>query len=218
MDKYNKNNLDIDLEKLIDKGRKAMLSDFDKNYQTQEQTLDLIANGIRHADFNGFQDNKLIWNIAGYINIISYDLKVITRDLTFSRNDWQKRLYARQASLIIYEAVTDLFNLLGKDFKDLTKNRLDITEFEPALKDVRKNLNEFKTTYSEKLYTIRNVATAHRDNEVLKQLEIIHKINWSETLGIISKFDGIINNLAKVVMAIINKGLRELSELKKTVK
>ena len=202
-----KNSLDNSLEKLTDKNKASMLSDYEKNYEKQEQNLDLIINSIKYAESKNLQDIKLIWNIAGYINIISYDLKIIARDLTFSRNDWQKRVYARQASLIIYEATDDLFKLLGKDFIELTKNRLDISEFQDDLKDVRKNLNIFKETYSKKLETIRNVATAHRDKDVLKQIETIRQINWSESLQMITKFDVIINNLAKVIMQAINKGL-----------
>lgn len=204
---YKKNSLDRSLEKLTDKNKNSMLVDYEKNYDIQEKNLNLISDSIRYAESKNFQDIKLVWNIAGYINIISYDLKIITRDLTFSRNDWQKRFYARQASLIIYEAINDLFKLLGKDFVELTKNRLDISEFQDDLKNVRKDLNIFKETYSEKLETIRNVATAHRDKDVLKQIETIRQINWAESLQMITKFDGIINNLAKVIMKAINKGL-----------
>ena len=214
MDNYNKCSLDKVLEDSISKERENLMFIFDTNFQTQEQTFSLIIDSIRHAKFNNFHDNKLIWNIAGFINIISYDLKIIGRDLTFAQTEWQKRHYARQAYLIIYESVDSLFELLGKDFKDLTHNRLNISEFDEILKDIRKDLNLFKTTYKDKLYEIRNVAIAHRDIEVIKQVEIIQQINWHETIQTISQFDNILNKLGSFCTSLINKGLSDLGELK----
>ena len=214
MKDYNKNSVDSDLEKLIDKNRANMVETYEKNFQIQEQTLELIINSLRHTKFNSFKDNEIIWNIAGYVNIISYDLKIITRDLTFSRSEWQKRHYARQACLIIYESIDDLFKLLGKEFIELTKNRLDITELKADLKEIRQDLNTFKSGYSEKLNEIRNVSIAHRDNEVLKQIELIQQISWSDAIGMIMQYDVILNKLGKFLTKLINKGLADLSELK----
>ncbi len=214
MDNYNKSSLDKELEDLISKDRENLMSIYNTNFQTQEQTFALIVDSIKHAEFNKLYDNKLIWNIAGFINIISYDLKIIGRDLTFAQTEWQKRHYARQACLIMYESIDSLFELLGKDFKELTQNRLNISELNEVLKDIRKDLNLFKSTYKDKLYEIRNVAIAHRDNEVLKQVEIIQQINWHETIQTISQFDNILNKLGSFCISLINKGLSDLTELK----
>lgn len=206
--------MDSNLEKLVANDKDNLSLTYDKNFQTQEQTLDLIINSIKHAEFNSFHDNKLLWNIAGYINIISFDLKVIGRDLTFSQHEWQKRHYARQACLIIYESIDGLFELLGKEFKELTSKRLDISREQADLKEIRKDLNLFKETYSKKLVEIRNVAIAHRDNNVLKQIEIIQQINWYDTFQMISVFDRILNKLGKFSQSLINNGLQDLQELK----
>lgn len=214
MDDYNKNSFDKDLENLISKDRANLMSIYDTNFQTQEQTFSLIVDSIEHAEFNNFNDNKLIWNIAGFINIISYDLKIIARDLTLAQTEWQKRHYARHACLIIYESIDSLFQLLGKDFRDLTQKRLNILELEEMLTEIREDLKLFKTNYSKKLYEIRNVAVAHRNNEVLKQVRIIKQINWNDTIQMISQFDNILNKLGAFCQSLINKGLRDLTELK----
>jgi hypothetical protein len=214
MDDYNKSSLDKDLENLISKERSNLISIYDTNFQTQEQTFSLIVDSIEHAEFNNFNDNKLIWNIAGFINIISYDLKIIARDLTFAQTEWQKRHYARHACLIIYESIDSLFQLLGKDFRDLTQMRLNIIELEEMLTEIREDLKLFKTNYSKKLYEIRNVAVAHRNNEVLKQVRIIKQINWNDTIQMISQFDNILNKLGSFCTSLINKGLSDLPELK----
>lgn len=214
MTNYNTNSVDRDLEDLIAKDKSNMAETYEKNFQTQEHTLSVIVNGIKHAKLNSFKDSEIIWNISGYVNIISYDLKIITQDITFATGEWQKRHYIRQACLIIYESIDDLFNLLGKDFKDLTKNRLNITEFEADLTEIRKNLNIFKSSYSEILNKIRNVSIAHRDNEVLKQIEIIQQINWSNSIGMIMQYDVVLNDLGRFLQKLINKSLSDLNELK----
>ncbi|MCW3105547.1 MAG: hypothetical protein JWQ09_53 [Segetibacter sp.] len=214
MTEYNKNIIDKDLEKLIDQDKAQLTQTYEQNFQTQEQTLSIIVSSLRHTKFNNFKDNEIIWNISGYVNIISYDIKIITRDLTFARSEWQKRHYARQACLIIYESMDDIFKLLGKEFNNLTKNRLDITELQVELKEIRQNLNTFKLGYSEKLYEIRNVSIAHRDNEVLKQIELIQQISWYDTIEMIMQYDVILNRLGAFLTKLIGKGLADLSELK----
>jgi hypothetical protein len=214
MDDYNKSSFDKDLENLISNDRANLMSIYDTNFKTQEQTFSLIVDSIEHAEFNNFNDNKLIWNIAGFINIISYDLKIIARDLTLAQTEWQKRHYARHACLIIYESIDSLFQLLGKDFRDLTQNRLNIVELEEILTEIREDLKLFKTNYSKKLYEIRNVAVAHRNNEVLKQVRIIKQISWNDTIQMISQFDNILNKLGAFCQSLINKGLSDLTELK----
>ncbi|HTA62990.1 MAG TPA: hypothetical protein VK835_11060 [Bacteroidia bacterium] len=211
---YNINSCDIELEGLLDQDKVSTLANFETSHQKQEKTIEEIVNGVKHAEASGFKDTKTLWNIAGYLNITSYDLQIIARDLMFSRNEWQKRVYARQACLIIHESSKNLLVLFGKDFIELTRNRLDISEFQNNLNNIKKDLKKFTDTYYEDLVKIRNVATAHRENDVLKQIEIIHQINWSVSLSIISKFNNIINNLSRALIDIINKGFIELPELK----
>lgn len=213
MIKYNTTDKDIDLEKELDKKKSSILQDYEKNFLTQEQTLDQIVIGIEHTEYNNFKDNKLIWNIAGNVSIISYDLKIIVRDLTFATSEWQKRHYGRNACLLVYESLDDLFDLLGKDFNELTKNRLDIADLQNDLKIIRADLNNFKAIYSEYLKTIRHFTTAHRDKEVLKQVYIIKQINWSQCLQMALSFNQILDKLGKFLDALVKKGIKKLTEL-----
>jgi hypothetical protein len=213
MNNYNTSAHDSELEGLIDAEKVNLSNSYNQSFSTMEQTLELIIAGLRHSEHNNFKDTKLLYNIAGYINIIAYDLKIITKDLSFSRNEWEKRVYTRQASLILYEAVGDLLKLLGKDFKNITKNRLDITEYEDGLNNIRGLLNVFKETNFQRLYKVRNVATAHRDKDILKQIDTILQINCAEMLNLLFEFNKIVYDLAKIIMQIITKALSELEEL-----
>lgn len=213
MIKYNINDYDKELEEQLSNNKDSILNDYERNFLIQEASLDQIIIGLEHLEHNKFKDNKIIWNIAGNISLVSYDLKIIIRDMSFAKSDWQKRHYARQGCLLILESIDNFFKLLGNDFKNLTAHKLDITAHQQDLKNIRASLNEFKTEYAEDLKNIRNFVTAHRDNEALKQAYIIKQINWSQCINIATKFNQILDKLGKLLGILITKGLAELSEL-----
>ena len=212
---YNINETDIILAEKIKSQKKDFYLMFQKNFETQEKTLEEFIKGINHAQFNNFKDTRFIWNIAGFINIISFDLKVIGQDLMLAENEWQKRYYARQACLIIYESTNDFFDLLGKDFKEIVFSKICDCKVEEELNTIRKQLNSFKTEHFDNLQLIRNTAIAHRDNDIMKQINTIQSICWSDTLGLISSYDKILNQLGGLFQQLINIGLTKFEELQK---
>jgi hypothetical protein len=212
---FKKSDTDKELEKLIVKQKNSLRLSFKKNFETQQNTLGIFLKAINHADRNGFGDTKLIWNIAGFINIVSLDLKIVGQDLTFAEDEWQKRYYARQACLIIYESLNDLFDLMGKDFKDLISDKIKNDSINGELNRIRKDLNDFKNVHFDTLKEIRNTSIAHKDNNIISQIEIIKNINWSDTIGLITQFDKILNDLGSLFQKLINLGLENFEELKK---
>jgi hypothetical protein len=211
---YKINETDIILAGNIQRQKKDFYSTFRKNFETQEKTLDIFINGINHARHNGFEDTKFIWNIAGFINIISFDLKVVGQDLMLAENEWQKRYYARQACLIIYESLNDFFDLLGKDFKMIVSAKICDSKVEEELLTIRKELNSFKSEHFNKLQEIRNIAIAHRDNDSMIQINTIVSICWSDTLMLVTGYDKILNKLGQLFQRLINIGLDNFDELK----
>jgi hypothetical protein len=184
---------------------------YEKRFKVQEQTLSTIIKTIVGLKVDSPSEIKVLWNIAGFVNIISYDIKVITRDMILAQDEWLKRHYARQACLIIYESINDLFELLGKDFRRILR-AIQIDDLHLEFKAFRSDLNLFKDKYHKKLYTIRNMSIAHRDKQVLKQLSSIIQIDSNEILSITFEFEGILQNLEdflqkfhKEVMKIIEK-------------
>jgi len=212
---YKINDTDIILADKMQKQKKFLKSTFQNNFDTQEKTLELFIQGINHAQFNSFTDTKLIWNIAAFINIISFDLKVVSQDLMLAENEWQKRYYSRQVSLIIYESINDFFDLLGKDFRELISLKICDKKVEEELMTVRKDLNSYKSKYFDKLKGIRNTAIAHRDNDSIKQIRTIIDICWSDTIEMVTSYDRILNQLGQIFQGLINIGLSNFEELKK---
>lgn len=157
-----------------------------------------------------FDDNKFIWNISGFVNLISIDVKTIQVGMYFAETEWHKRFYARQICTIMYESSKDIFELLGKSFKDLISKRIDITSFELELKNIRSRLNNFQSMYSTYLQTVRNNTAAHKDQNILNQLNIITNINWSDIMRTTMEFESIINDLGTFLQKLINSGLENL--------
>ncbi|RKD88155.1 AbiU2 domain-containing protein [Mangrovibacterium diazotrophicum] len=214
MPDYKINKTDKLLSENIRNRKEEMQLMFSRNLETHEQLLDLLFNGTNHANYNGFKDTKLIWNIAAFTITISYDLKVIGQDLMLAENEWQKRLHARHACLIIYESINDFFDLLGKEFKTLVAIKICNEEIEEELNKVRSELNSYKRKYFNKLKEIRNTSIAHRDNDSLKQINTIINLSWSDTIELVTNFDIILTDLGKIIQVIIYAGLDDFNELK----
>ena len=211
---YNITEVDREFQELLAPKLEEFDSQFSKNLFTQEATLTMIAEAVRRSEFNNFKNNKQIWNAACYINIISYDLKIIAKNLTFSKLEWEKRYFARQAGLLIYEASSDIFELLGKEFRTIISPLSEIDLLNSMLKEITTNLNLFNSTYKDKLKQLRNTSIAHRDLNSIQQLEVIYSLSWVDSINIVSAFDRIINSVGAFLQKVMDKSVREFQELK----
>lgn len=209
---YNITDTDREFERLLKDRFADFEKDFDKNFFTQEATLELLSTGVNISDTLNYKSNRLIWNVACFINIASYDLKVIVKSMIFSKREWEKRLFARQACLLVYETMNDIFDLLGKDFRKIISELADKETFEKRLKHISKELNTYKDTYFTQLKLIRNVSIAHRDKDTLEQLKVIQSISWVDTVNMVSGFDRILNTTGKLLQDLTNKS-KELDNL-----
>ena len=202
------------LEANIQKEKKSLELSFDKTFDTQEKTLTLIVKSIEHSRFNKFEESALIWNLAGYINLVSYDFKIIVRDLTFSNKEWQKRLYSRQAYLLVYESMDDILELFGKKLRFSIKNFKNYNILIQELQHIIGKLNSFKSEHEQIIKSIRHNTIAHRDHDVLNQLKTILTINWVDSFYLFKKYDDILNNLGALTQKLINESNEELSRSK----
>lgn len=181
-----------------------------QNFEVQEKTLSFLVYGLEHANYNNFNTVSAIWNISGYVNLISYDLKIIGRDLTFAEKDWQKKLYARQAYLLIYESMNDILQLLGKNLRVAISNFADFEIYKLKIQVITSRLNTFKSNYETIIKTVRHTAIGHRDKDMLIQLKSIESIVWYNSIQIVTEFDSILNDLGSVCQELMNRSLDEI--------
>ncbi len=206
---------DIELERLLTEQKETFEKSFQENYAAQQATLNIFQKSIEHCDFNKFSDNRTIWNFASYVSIISFDLKTVGEHLFFTRNEWGKRYFARQSALLVYEALNDIPNLAGKDFREIIGKFSNSEVLLLELKQCLKLINEYKRVYFDRLKEIRHNCVGHRDEDSIKQITIIISLSWSQAIEFTTKFDNVLTNFGKFLQKIINISLDESKELKK---
>lgn len=198
---------ELDLQSLIKKDKAKLLKDFEANYSVQEQSLSIFTQSVDYCTMNGYDSDKLIWNAAGAINIISLDLKHLVADMMLTENEWKKRLHGRTVSMLIYESLNDVFEILGKDFKAIIQNLPNFPSINKDLTSIKKQLNDFKDKYFEILKRIRNVVIAHRDRDIQLQIQTITNMGWLTVFNCAQEFDKILNALGPILQKIINSSL-----------
>jgi hypothetical protein len=210
---YNISDTDRDFEALLTPSKlREIDAQFDNNFFTQEATFELLSLGVQTASKLKFESSRIVWNAACFVNILSYDLKIIVRAMMNSKREWEKRMYARQGALLIYEAINDIFELLGKSFRDIIATLPDKESIEASLIEIRTSLNSFKDMNFDKIKEIRHVAAAHRDQDTLKLLQTIYSISWTDSFNICSAFDKIVNKLGAVLQTLTAR-VKELEGL-----
>ena len=182
-----------------------MEKDFSNNFDIQEKTLSIVVGGLEHANFNSFTTASIVWNISGYLNLVSYDLKIIGRDLMFAEKDWQRKLYARQAYLLIYESMNDFLELLGKPLRNAISEFSDADVYRQKIQTIAGQMNKFKAEYESTIKSVRHSAIGHRDKNMLTQLQAIQSISWLEATQILSRYDAIVRDLGAVCQQLMNR-------------
>ena len=193
------------LAQKIKESQNELEKDFNNNFDIQEKTLSVIVGGLEHANFNKFSAASTVWNISGYLNLVSYDLKIIGRDLMFAEKDWQRKLYARQAYLLIYESMNDFLQLLGKPLREAVSHFSDAEICKEKIQTIAKKMNTFKAERENTLKLVRHTAIGHRDKDMLVQLQAIQSIGWLEATQILSQYDAIVRELGAVCQDLMNR-------------
>jgi hypothetical protein len=206
---YNITEDDRKFAELVKADKETLEKNFENALEKVEHTLNLFAEPIILSQEFGLDKNKTFWNIARYISIVSLDLKILAKHQAFSVNEWEKRFFARQIALLIYESVDDLLVFLGKPFIKIAVDFRQDQGFTIRLNEVRKSLNIFKEKNSKRLQSIRNTSLAHRDKDTSLQLKTIYSISWVEFVNLCSEFDGIINQVGEFLETLMRKGIND---------
>jgi len=208
---FKKNGVDSILMPKMKEYGKQLSIDIAKNIAYQQATLDEFVIGMNECDKKGLINTKIVWNLSAFVNIISIDLKIITRDLALAEDDWSQRHYIRQAYLLIYEFYYTYYNE-QKDYYILINEKLNILELDSQKKEVVLELREYKKQNEKTFHIIRNKTIAHRDKDVMLQIEMIENLNYSEAIDLITKFDSILNKLGGFMQGVIAIGMDNLSK------
>lgn len=206
---YNISDDDLKFAALVKQDRAKLESNFANTIQKVETTLNLFSDTISLAKQYNLDKNSVFWNTARYVNIVSLDLKLLSKHQAFAETEWEKRLFARQISLLIYESLDDILSLLGKEFKIIANDYREDDSFSELLNDIRKKLNSFKSAHYEKIKAYRNNSIAHRDKDTNEQIKHIYSISWLDSVNMSSEFDRILNELGTFLEIIMRGGISD---------
>ncbi len=149
-----------------------------------------------------YSDFKFILNIQCYIVTLSMDIKSTQKSLYFEKLEWCRRNAARQMCTLLYEACCDIPELFGKQFWNLITNRVSSDVFKNKYKSVRKKINKYTKDNEGFFKTVRNNASAHRDNNAFKQISVTENINWLGLAKKVLEFEDITKLFAKITLEV----------------
>lgn len=234
---YNVNEVDRQLESLLKSERDDILTSLNSSMSIGELSLELIITSIKHCKQQisnidkhflqknnsvslrnalitrrkAFEDNLAIWNLCGHIQLTSIQVKDVQKRLYAEEtNELQKRMAIGEASLLIYESSKVIIDCTGKDFMDFLNKVLTQKQLE-GFKPLRKELTTFREGNSKCLKDIRVKTVAHRDLDILNQLDVIEELNWSDCIQLLLDYEKILNSFGAFLSSLIPLGMAQLA-------
>ena len=232
---YKESPLDRFLQQRISDNAKELKNTLMETLQEEQQCLEEIRFSINHCKENlvaceklikkhngysskmlvskksAFEDNLNIWNLLGHIQMASIEMKEFLKRLSVENiDDWEQRTIIKSAHTAIYETSKKLVDGTGKIFVFI--NRYFPSYDYSELASSRKELTTFRDNNTSELTRIRKGIDAHRENDIVAQLETIEGLHLSNAVELINEYGMIINKLGHTVKTIIELGLKRLQE------
>lgn len=192
-------NEDKDVIDFIKRNERSLRDSWKHKLKVLEGTLQVVAEGVKEANRQKLKPVELIWNLAGYVNAVAFDLAVTGELLMFERDQWKRRCFARMAAVNVYESSLDLPNMTGKEFRKEVLALPDSENFLELLGLKIKKIGKFKVSHQSWLKEIRLFCAAHRDQQLGNQLRVVFEISPTKVLRVMAEFDGLLVELGQVL-------------------
>lgn len=204
---YNNSEIDRILIGKLFSNKVSLKKDLDKNINNQISTLEIIVEGLYKLKKDNSPIFYEIFNLAALINISSIDYIITLKNLYFAENDWDRRYYIRQGYLIVFEFFKTYYSN-NKSFS-IIRDSINESSLLDVEKEISIDLRIFKRANENILEKIRNSTIAHREKNALFQIDLIEKLNYSESISILLSFYDIILKLGKYNQLLINYSLNK---------
>ncbi len=199
---YGPDTLDAEeIREYIANNRSELRQGWKEKQSTLEKLLVVMKNGLDEAKHQKLPQIEVIWNAAAYITLISSDLAVLGELQMFEESEWKRRYHARNAALLIFEALSDLSDVLGHEFRKAVKV---LPTGEDLLREVnaaQKALSKIRNRHDSELKNIRDFAAAHRDNSAANQLGVVFDLQPAKIFRLSADFDSALNILGTASQA-----------------
>lgn len=159
---------------------------------TQEFLATLVALRAREQT-----DVEIIWNAACHINVVEHDICWFLYFTTTTGDVWARRAVARVLATLIYEAVEDLQELLGKKFIDACSQAGAYREIDGAYRASKRKLSTFSKQHVALLKKIRHNAGAHKESDAIDFLAVVTGVDPDKIVIVACDFSTILVELGR---------------------
>ena len=188
----------------------VLRAQFNDKFEKLEQMLPVIHSVQETAKAKGLTHLDLIWNVSGYICVCIFDLGITLYPLISEGGEWRRRVQARQAAIILYEAAKDIPQMLGGAFRESISSIPECAALLPALNDAIRPINSFWAKHREGLKLIRVKAAAHRDQDLGELMAVILSFDPDRILELGMELDRHLNGLSQVLQQLNAAALASL--------
>ena len=193
------------------------LNEFKKMLSHCQGQLSLIDKSISEhgpskvmmAKKRAFEEEQILLNVAALAQQCSFETKGYQLLLYFEKNENTQARIIVNVSIMMYEWCEKLLGVSGKQLQDIAKRLL--TQNHVVLINVaRKRVSDFYKNEKSTLYEIRNNVGAHRDQDFMKQMDVIDSLSWSDTLERFHEFEKATLAFGKALTALMDAGLKQI--------
>lgn len=204
------------LENTIAEGERC-LDEFKKMLSHCHGQLSLIDKNISEhgpsktimAKKRAFEEEQIILNVAALAQQCSFETKGFQLLLYFEKNENSQARIIVNVSVMMYEWCEKLLGVSGKQLQDITK-RLLTQNHVVQINMARKRVSDFYKNEKSMLYEIRNNVGAHRDQDFMKQMDVIDALSWSDTLERFHEFEKATLAFGKALTPLMDAGLKQI--------
>ncbi|TGL25382.1 hypothetical protein EHQ42_01885 [Leptospira levettii] len=158
--------------------------------------IEVVEECLKHLVYNKWDDMTYLWNLTGFILMVSLDLKIYIESILFAEGYGKRELHFKNLCVLIYETSEDIEQLIGKKFFEICEKYKISNDLLENLKASKKRLSNFKKDHSNSLKSVRTIIGAHRDHDFLLQSEILKSFSLTAFVPIFTEFDAITNELS----------------------
>lgn len=169
-----------------------------------EESTDPVQKNNHKILFEKHCETEKLFNMVGFLDLVSLDIFTMMHYLVTAHSERDRRYFARNACMLMYEMADDVLILLGcikNEKDDIYKigdliSEINDQKLSDAQNTVRECWNNFKKEILAKKYNVvRNETVAHKEHDFIKQYNSANSISWGQVVEDFVKFNHIFSVL-----------------------
>ena len=203
----------------------SLINSIIKEKQNQEKYLKESSDPEKRNNhkilYEKYSEAEKLFNMIGFLNLVSLDIFTMMHYLIIAHSESDRKFFARNACMLMYEMADDVLTLLGckkKEDDDVYKignlvKDLNDQKLSDALNIVRKDWNDFKKDILVKKYNVvRNETVAHKEHDFIKQYNSANCLSWGAVVEDFMVFNNIFTELRFFIKFLTEKFFKQYNK------